>query len=212
MAFAQSSVDGIGSICGRVLDEKGTPASNIHVIAMVMSPSGHSGGYPGAPTDASGHYCIEGLQLGEYVLTADDEGLGYPQRGSSFYSWHTPDPRATLTAQVLMAHLDWQVPFRAGFLRLHLPAAHTANDRVPMKFELVVRSRPRLGLMSVTTFPEMEKSKVITELLPPDEDVLLTVTSPDHLRWPDDGSEGRLLHLHSGEMQELAIPSLKANP
>jgi hypothetical protein len=207
MAFAQSSVDAIGSLCGRVLDEKGTPASNIHVIAMGMNPGGYSGAYPGTRTDASGHYCIEGLQLGEYVLTADDKRLGYPQRRTGFFSWHTPDPRVTLTAQVLTAHLDWQIEFRAGFLRIHLPAAHTANDRVPMKFELVVRSRPRLGLMSVTTF-----SDVITVLLPPDEDVLLTVTSPDHLRCPDDGSEGRLPHLHSGEIQELAIPSLKANP
>jgi hypothetical protein len=198
-----------GKICGTVLDESGTPASNVHVIAILLSPGGHSGGFPGAHANSSGHYCIDGLSLGSYGLSGYDEGLGYPMQGNSFYSWRSPAPQVTLTRQKSDANLDWKIPFRAGFLYLHLPAVHSPDELAPMMVTLVVRSRSSVGHMSVSTFPEMGKSKQVTVLLPPQEDVLLSVTAPGYQSWPADGSEAKVLNVLPGAIEDVAVPPLK---
>lgn len=63
-----------------MLNESGDPASNVQLTAMMQSPGGHSGGYPNTFTDESGRYCFDGLPFGSYILSGDDEGLGYPMR------------------------------------------------------------------------------------------------------------------------------------
>lgn len=196
-------------ICGTVLDESGAPASSVHIIAILLSPGGHSGGFPGTRADASGHYCIDGLSLGSYGLSGYDERLGYPMQGNSFYSWRFPTPQVTLTHQKPDANLNWKIPFRAGFLYLHLPAAHSPDELVPMMVTLVVRSRSSVGRMSVTTFPEMGKSKQVTVLLPPQEDVLLSVTAPGYQSWPGDRGEAKVLNVFPGAIEEVAVPPLK---
>lgn len=209
--FAQPSRDAIGSICGSVLDEKGVPASHVHIAAMNVSLGGHANGFPGSQTDESGQYCIRQLQVGEYILSADDRPKGYPPLWDSFFSWRTPDSVVLLTSQSPRVRLDWKIPFKAGFLRLDVPGSRTGSESSPITFRLVVRSRPQLGMTSLTISGQMEE-RVITFLLPPDEDVLLTVSSPGHQSWPEDGSDGMLLRLGSGATENRTIPLLKAVP
>lgn len=129
----------------------------------------------------------------------------------SFFSWRSSDSVVLLTSQNPSVRLDWKIPFKAGFLRLHVPGSRTGSESSPMTFRLVVRSRPQLGMTSLTIPGHMEE-RVITLLLPPDEDVLLTLSSPGHLSWPEDESDGMLLHLGSGATENLMVPLLKAVP
>lgn len=207
-AFGQLPSNATGSICGLVVDENGAPAAHVRVTAMILSPAGHTGGYPVSQTDEAGHYCIQRLELGLYIMSADDKAKGYPQRGTGFFSWSAPDPEVLLTSQNPSVRSDWQIPFKAGFLKLDLTSVQAESiDLITFKF--VVRSRPKLGLETVT-IPVDTEHKVITLLVPPDEDVLLTVASPGHQNWPDDGA--RLVNVPEGATQNLVIPTLQTAP
>jgi TonB family protein len=207
-AICQPTGSDKGQICGIVFNENGDPASNVYVVAMLQSPGGHTGGYPSTYADESGHYCIGGLPLGRYTLSGDDEGLGYPMRGLSFYSWHSPAPHVALIPAKSDANLDWKLPFRAGFLYLHIPAVHSAQEMVPIAVELIVRARPKLGRISDVTSPKMGKSDEIKFLLPPQEDVLLRVTAADHQSQADGGCRGMLLNVPPGAIEHVSIASL----
>lgn len=198
-----------GSICGSVIDENGAPAAHVRVTAMILSPAGHTGGWPVSLTDEVGHYCVMGLELGPYIMSADDKAKGYPQRGDEFFSWSSPDPQVLLTSKNPNVRSDWQIPFKAGFLRFHVTSAETGDAISLVTFKLVVRSRPKLGFETVT-IPADTDHRVITLLVPPDEDVLLTVASPGHQSWPHDGS--RIVNVPSGATQDLVIPMLQPEP
>lgn len=199
-----------GAICGSVFNENGTPASDVRVVAMIQSPGGHSGGYPWRYTDASGHYCFDGLAFGLYVLSADDERKGYPQRGPAFYTWSSPAPRIALTATHPHAALDWQIPFKAAFLRIHVSPGQLTDQATPIAFDLVVLSRPKLGINSLVRPLQMAAEGPTTVLLPPGEDVALTATSPGYRQRPGSGEEH--LNLHSGETKDITIRLARAAP
>src|SRR4051794_3339345 len=89
MVLGQSGEDARGSICGSVLDENGLPASHVRIVAMPSELNG-SHGFRASSTDQLGRYCIHGLRLGQYVVSAFDQEKGYPHRGPLFYLWQTP--------------------------------------------------------------------------------------------------------------------------
>lgn len=200
-AYGQQATNSTGSICGSVLDETGAPASHVQVLAILQDPAGH--GLPGSITDETGHYCVDGLRLGKYVMSAADEKKGYPMR-SDFYTWPAPEPQVTLTAQDPQANLDWQIPFKAGFLKIHVSVDHPDIQTVPITFDLIVRSRPKVRYTSVMTSLHTDSKGSFTVLLPPGEDVLLTAMSPGYRHWPND-DRGELLNLRSGETQDITI-------
>lgn len=203
--FGQSAETVRGSICGLILDENGLPASHVRVAAIELAPGGHSGGYPSSFTDQSGRYCIQGLELGEYVLSADDKAKGYPHRGPLFFSWQTPDPKVKLTLQSPDEHADWQIPFKAGFVKIQTPEMQPGNQSDLVSFLFQVPSRPRVGTMVVG--PPIPAGPLLSFLLPPDEDVLLKVTCADGSQWPEDSGEGKLLHVSSGATENITLPT-----
>lgn len=129
-------------------------------------------------------------------------------RDLSFYSWHSPAPHVTLTPEKPDANLDWKLPFRAGFLYLRIPAAHSAQEMVPMAVELVLRTRPRLGRISDVITPKMGESDEVKFLLPPQENVLLRVTAAGHQSHADGGCRGMLLNVLPGAIEHVSIASL----
>lgn len=211
LALGQQPIDTTGSICGSVLDENGAPASHVRVVAIQWSPGGHSGGFPGTETSETGHYCIDHLRLGDYEMSAFDNKKGYPQWGIQFYTWDSPAPKVTLTAYDPDAHLDWRIPFKAGFLKLQVFVDHSDDKTVPIRVAVVVPSRPKVGI-EVSEWP-LRKGQPgsFTVLLPPGEDVLLTATAPGYRRWPDD-ERGELLNLRSGETKDITIPLTAVTP
>lgn len=211
-AYAQETTGVTGSICGLVSDETGVPASHVHVIAFKQDRRGHSGGFPTSFTDETGHYCIGHLTLGKYVMSVFDEKKGYPHLplGSQFYAKDYVAPQATLSAENPEARVDWKIPFKAGFLRLHVSISHLGVETVPITFDLVVRSRPKFGIDSVMTSLKTDPRSSITILLPPNEDVLLTATVPGYKRWPDQ-QKGKLLNLSPGKTEDVTIHLVPIN-
>jgi len=205
VALGQPDIDVRGSICGSVLDENGSPTSHVRVTAIrEPGPGGSSIGFPFSLTDQLGRYCIHGLRLGEYVLSAFDEEKGYPHRGPAFYTWQTPDPKVELSSLNPHARADWQIPFKSGLVKIQAPEVQSSNqsERVSILFQ--VRSRPQTGYLAAG--PSTPADRLSTFLLPPDEDVLLTVTCANGRQWRDDAGDGKLLHLRSGEIENITLP------
>ena len=166
----------------------------------------HSGHYLGSKTDAEGRYCIKGLALGDYVISANDEKKGYPLLPHGFVTRSSPEPHVTLTAAAPDARLDVRIPYKAGFLSLLLTDVETGKPIPSMDVSVALRSDPDHQWMHISAIA----GRIL--LIPPNEDVYVNVTSPGFTTWPDDGSKGGLVNLLPGQTQTLSIPLHKVKP
>lgn len=191
-----------GNICGTVLDETARPAAFTDVAAIYLGP--HSGPFPTAKTDQSGHYCVTGVRFGEYAMSAYDEAKGYPLLITQFFTTEPPEARVTLTADVPDGRADWRIPYKAGFLRISLTDADTGKVIPSMFVNLVLRVDGENRYMHPSAPSDLAL------LIPPNEDVYVNVTSPGYDIWPNDGSRGMLLSFLPGQTHTLKIALQKA--
>jgi hypothetical protein len=203
-AYGQSSIGPTGSICGTALDEKGAPAAFVKVVAIY--DGAFSGIRPADQTDKFGHYCVANLAPGDYFMSAEDPEKGYPQMQSIFYGSPSAMPKASVAAKNPQGHADWQIPYKAGFLKVHLTDARTGKQIIPMFFNLVLRARQDVG------FVRGSCASTIPLLVPPNEDIYFTVNAPGYQEWPGDGTKGRLLNLLQGATEDFAIALQPINP
>jgi hypothetical protein len=204
-AYSQLSTQPTGSICGTALDESGLPARSIKVVAIYTGS--HSGGMILGKTDESGHYCVEHLAFGDYVMSADDPENGYPMMGTSlFYSLSAPQQIVSITSENPTGHSDWKIPYKAGIVQVQLTDARTGKQIFPMFFNLAVRSKPE------DRFLRGSGPSTVPLLVPPNEDIYFTVNAPGYQLWPYDGTKGRLLNLLPGTTQNIAIALQPIDP
>ena len=185
-----------GSICGIVLDENGLPASSVKVCPFYMGS--HSGGVPVTRTDKQGQYCFRGLVLGDYSMTADDPEKGYPSMANLFFSTD-PMPHVELSATNSNGRVDWKIPYKAGFVKVDLVDAQSGKQIVPMFFDLLVQSRPQVGHMYGSAM------STIPLLVPPYENVVVTIHAPDYQQDTNEESQRTIVNLSPGEMKKLHI-------
>ena len=202
--YCQSSIGPTGSICGTTLDEKGAPAAFVRVVAIYVGAN--SGPYSMGETDQLGHYCVANVAVGDYVMSADDPEKGYPQIWSIFYDSPSPKPKVSITAQNLQGHADWQIPYKAGSLKVHLTDARTGKQIIPMFFNLVLRARPDVGFIRGSC------ASTTPLLVPPNEDIYFTVSAQGYQEWPGDGTRGRLLNLLPGATEYFEIALQPISP
>ena len=186
-----------GSICGTVINETGAPAALTGVTAIYVGGA-HTGPYPSARTDQGGRYCVTNIQPGEYAMSASDPEKGYPMLGSLFYALHAPEPRIRIAPETLHAHLDWQIPYKAGFLRVRLTDLSTG---IPIK---VMSTELSFAGDSLRYMHGSEYSNQVL-LVPPNERVFLKVTAPGYDSWPEGESQGRLVDLLPGQEETLSV-------
>ena len=203
VACGQSPTQPTGSICGTVLDENGTPAASVRVVAIYVGA--HSGMYPMGQTDKLGHYCVANVMYGDYVMSADDPEKGYPRMGSIFYGSSSPK-EVSITYQNLQGHADWQIPYKAGFIKVHLTDARTGKQIIPMFFNLALLSKPDLGYMRGSCASTMPL------LVPPNQDIYFTVSAPGYKEWPGDGTKGERFQVRSEVTADYAIALEPINP
>lgn len=192
----QSAAIDTGSICGTVQDERGAPASFTEVVAIDLGP--HTGPYTASETNESGQYCVTGLHLGDYAMSAFDEERGYPLMFLAFYAQHLPGKRVTLSPAALQEHVNWRIPFKAGFLRVIVTDARTGQPVEHINTKLSVRSNESFRYSHGTR----PGSPI---LLPPNEDILITVSAPGYESWPGAKGPGRLINIKPGATQTLEV-------
>lgn len=201
IAHGQSSAAG-GTICGTLYDENGQPSAATGVAARYIGP--HSGPYPTGRTDASGHYCIKGVSFGQYVVYASDEEKGYPDQDTQSYAPHSPDSRVSLSAANPNGRVDGHIPYKAGFLSIHLTESGSGKPLKGMAVDLVLRTDPEHRYMHIRT----SSDQIL--LVPPNQDVYINVTSPGFETWPHDGSRGLLLNFLPGQKRGLTVSLRRA--
>jgi hypothetical protein len=193
---------GSGSICGTVLDENGQPAKNILMTAVYLGA--HSGPYPASRSDDSGHYCLVNVPYGDNAPAADDPAHGYPNPQYGFYASGAdnkePPNVAHLSAEHPQATIDVRIPYKAAFLTIHLTDAITGKPQLALFYKLSVQIDPQRRYMFGS------RSATDGLLLPPNENVLLKVSSPGYREWPYDNSPGYVLNLLPGEHKIINVP------
>jgi hypothetical protein len=196
VAYSQSNTP-TGSICGIVQDENGAAASFVKIVAIYQGS--HSGPFPLGKTDSTGHYCVDNVAPGDYVMSAADPEKGYPEMGSIFYSLQRPNPEVHISIGNPKGHADWRIPYKAGFIDVALTDARTGKPITAMIFSLVLQLSPKDGFM--------RGSSISTSalLVPPNENVYFKVSAPGYGEWPADGTQGKLLNLLPGKTERLAI-------
>jgi hypothetical protein len=196
-AFGQNADLPQGSICGTVLNENGSPASAVKVSPDYLGP--HSGVVPFARTDELGRYCLTGLALGDYYMTADDPEKGYPSTASGFFSTEPKRSQVKLSSTNLNGRADWKIPYKAGFVKVELVDAQSGKQIVPMFFELLVQSRPEVGHMFGSA------GSTTPLLVPPDQDVVVTIHAPGYRQGTDKEPQRTVVNLRPGEIKKLHI-------
>jgi hypothetical protein len=196
VAYSQSDTP-TGSICGVVQDENGAPASFVKVVAIYGAPD--TGLLPSGKTNSTGHYCVDNLAPGTYVMSAADPEKGYPEMGSIFYSVQRPTPEVHIAIGNLKGHADWRIPYKAGFVEVALTDARTGKPIIPMFFNLVLQSSPKNG------FIRGSSRSTAALLVPPNENIYFTVSAPGYREWPADGTKRKLLNLLPGRTERLVI-------
>ena len=131
-------------------------------------------------------------------MSADDTEHGYPitARGGFFYSEPAPQQKVHITSVNLTGHADWQIPYKAGVVRVQLTDARTGKQITAMSFGL-----NRSGGVWIVSRPSTTPM-----LLPPNQDIYLFIVSAQGYQpWPGDGTKGVLLNLLPGTTKNIAI-------
>ncbi|MBB5061235.1 hypothetical protein HDF16_005971 [Granulicella aggregans] len=96
-----------------------------------------------------------------------------------FYAVHAPEPRIRIGPEALHAHLDWQIPYKAGFLRVNLTDLITGKPIKVMSTELSVGAGDAVRYMHGSEY----SNQVL--LIPPNEQVFLKVSAQGYESWPE---------------------------
>ena len=163
---AQDYVFPTSSVCGNVFDEAGRPAPFVKVTAAYMG--GHSGPYPAATTDVSGHYCLLRVPAGPNFITADDTAMGYPNLSAAIYAPSLPLPITTVPPDGSTVSADIHIPYKAATLHIRLVNAENGQVVPSMTYRLSLKDDDRNYLQG--NGPSTEPV-----LIPPHRNIYLSV-------------------------------------
>jgi hypothetical protein len=197
LAQTRESILAGGSISGKAVDSDGQPAKGIVLTAY---PLGVALGtvLPATRTNDMGAYSFANIPWwGRFTVFASDEEAGYSQF-STGPSGHNP-PEVSIDIDHPKARLDIYLPPKAGFLHIKLINSRTKLPISSMRVELRKAAEPTKFLFSIGCGSDH------VVLIPPNEDLLLHVTSEGFKEWSESIDKGKPIHLFSGAQQELLV-------
>lgn len=179
-----------GSIYGVALGPDGQPASRIGLSAAPVGGA-LAAVLPHTTTNDRGEYRFVNLPWwGRYTVFAEDEDAGYSSYSTGGFGQINP-PEVEITPARREAELTVQLPLKAAFLRINLTNRNTGQPISGMQITVLHRSNPPSLVFSMSCAANK------TVLLPPDQDLLVHITSKGFRQW-DETVGGKALHLQSG--------------
>jgi hypothetical protein len=194
----QDAVRPDGSIYGVAITSDGQPAKRVGLTAV---PLGVALGtvLPHTETDDRGEYRFAHLPWwGRYTVYAEDEEAGYSSFSSGGYG-QTQPPETEITPARREAELKVNLPPKAAFLRVHLTNGRTGARVSGMKITVMHDTNPPSLAFSMSCF------STETVLLPPDNNLLIHITSDGFREWKESAAKGRVLHLASNSQLTLDV-------
>jgi hypothetical protein len=190
VAVGTMSQDGLprpkGVIYGVVVDENNRPAKEIGITA-----AGPAGRVPGVITDKEGHYRFGNLWgLGKYAIYAEDWDAGYSIFTNSEFH------EVTISAEHPETELNLRLPPRAGFLDFHLTNRKTGEEIRDLVVKVCATGK-EFGTVSQSTTKPV--------LVPPDEDLLIHVSSHGFQEWNRSAGKGLPIRVKSGNHLKLDV-------
>lgn len=179
----------VGTITGRVVDQRGRPVAAAKVTVL---PSG-----PGAlvyllrfvTSDRTGRFKIDRLRFGPYYVYAGKETAGYPGTWNTIYQMRPP-PKVSLTASRATASVVVRIGPRAGELEGGIFDAATKRSLPQARFKLTTTPSGLLGIGLASPY---------RLAVPSEEQVEIEISRPGYKLWT------KRLRLVPGERRRLDI-------
>jgi hypothetical protein len=152
---------------------------------------------PQTRTDLSGRYRFENIPWwGRYTVYADDVEAGY-----SIFSTGLAGPglQVTLSPEHPEAEFNFRLPPPAGFLQIHLTNRRTGTVISGVEVTLMSMDQPDTPIFNGSS----DSSR--PNLIAPDRDWLLHVTSQGYHEWDDSVGMGKRIRLASRSHLSLDI-------
>jgi len=183
-----------GAIFGVVVDENNQPAKGLGIT--VAGPSGVAlgGRLPGVITDQNGHYQLGNLPVwGKYTVYAEDWDAGYSLFVNSKFH------EVTISPTHPEAELNFRLPPKAGFLDFHLTNRKTGEKIGDLVINVRVAGKEYEKVHGIS------QSSATPVLVPPDEDLLIHVTSHGYQEWNQSLGKGLRIRVKSGNHLKLDV-------
>jgi hypothetical protein len=154
---------------------------------------------PHSVTNGQGEYRFASLPWwGRYTVYADDEEAGYSLFSTGGAGQSEP-PEAEITPNHHEAEVNVRLPPKAGFLRVNLTDRRTGAAITSMRAVVMRPTVPASLVYSISC------SSAQVLLLPPDNVLLLHITSDGFQEWAASIGIGKALRLASGEHLTLDV-------
>jgi hypothetical protein len=198
VAQQQDSAHPDGSIHGVAIASDGQPAKRVGLTAEPLRAALGTV-LPHTATDDRGEFRFVHLPWwGRYTVYADDEEAGYSNFSTGGYGQTQPS-EIELTPGRPKAELRVNLPLKAAFLRVHLTNGRTGAPVSGMKIIVMHDTNPPSLAFSMSCF------STNTVLLPPDNNLLIHITSDGFREWKESVGKGRVLHLASSSQLTLDV-------
>jgi hypothetical protein len=187
-----------GTITGTVLDEVGMPLAKAEVHVAPKGPFAGHRIVQFHETDSSGHFLIEHVPWGTYVLMAGKEDVGYPDTKMAFYS-NLAVPTVSLTPDTPTLDVDLKLGPKAGILDLGVVTDKSTGKEVRSAAITLRRAGGDFSMTASTTEGRI--------LVPSSTEVIIGISAPGYKPWPPQeqmAAKGRIL-LKPDEVLKLQV-------
>ena len=159
---------------------------------------------PRTETDQRGEYRFEHACPCRYTVLAEDEKAGYPYASPylNMFLYGRRIAEVKITAKKPEAELCVNLPPKPGHLQLRLINSQTKARIVKACVKLRISKRRWIETRCDDSIPCDAKPHF---LIPPDQDVLLHVTSDGFREWHESAGRGKLIHVASGNVVTLDV-------
>ena len=135
---------------------------------------------------------------GRYTVYAGDEKAGYSSFSTGGYG-QTQPPEIEITPARREAELRVNLPPKAAFLRVHLTNGRTGAPVSGLQIMVMHDTNPPSLAFSMSCFSTK------TVLLPPDNNLLVHITSDGFREWKESVGQGKMLNLTSNSRLTLNV-------
>jgi hypothetical protein len=191
-----------GIVTVAVIDQTGAPVQSASVKLDPSPTPGISHVSPMCKTDSTGSCTRYGLAMGTYLLGAMKPSAGYPDLTFDFYSHETKRIQVVLTPASPQKNIVFRLGPPMAILKLSFI---DDGSGVPLNSPSITLR----GGSGANDWISIGRNADSTVLVPPDRDIRLEVNADGYEPWQlqdhTEISPGGVLHLHSGDKQEMIV-------